>query len=461
MTQTDNEGPGRGQVKEVRMPAGMHNVYLFQIFNSLSFSVVLGLPMLLFLKRQGASATVLGIANSMVSLLTILQIPAARYVERVGYRSFVLRGWSLRSVFILVMAGVAFMPGQIDATTKIVLILICLFFYNASRGFSSCGFMPWMTQLVPEEIRGRYISLDQMFSFSAIVTGSLIYAFYFKHENGASAFGMIFLGSFAAAMISLLFLRRIPDVPVPESSKSQEPVPWAEIIRYKPFQNFLVFNGVLFIAWAGGGVFNVPMLRDQFGLTDSGFLLLQAFLGVVFIVSVYVLGGLADRVGSMPMLRVSLAVQAAHMVGWSLIAARILPFAWWSVAFEQASWGVALALFSLSNTRLVMAIVPAMGRSHFFAIFSVAQNMVLGLCPVAWGLLVDVLKPWNVAWGPWHGNGFSLLYPVLVVIMLFSYITLAKVHEPKALTTEEFLHELLAKTPARAISRLLNRRLGQ
>ncbi|MDD5262488.1 MAG: hypothetical protein PHD76_11650, partial [Methylacidiphilales bacterium] len=88
------------RVEVARMPEGIHYAYWFQVFNSLSFSIVLGVPMLLFMKRLGASATILGIVNALGPLLNILQIPAARYVEQVGYRSFVLRGWSLRSVFI-------------------------------------------------------------------------------------------------------------------------------------------------------------------------------------------------------------------------------------------------------------------------------------------------------------------------------------------------------------------------
>lgn len=446
------------RVEVARMPEGIHYAYWFQVFNSLSFSIVLGVPMLLFMKRLGASATILGIVNALGPLLNILQIPAARYVEQVGYRSFVLRGWSLRSVFIIAIAGIAFLPPQIDSTTKIVLTLCCLFFYNASRGFSVCGFLPWLTQLVPEQVRGRYISFDQMFSFVAIVSGSLLWAFYLRWADGVRAFGVLFLGSFAAAMASLVFLRRIPDVPVSESSRNAEPVPWLQIIKFQPFHRFLVFNMVLFVGWAGIGVFYVPMLRDQFAMTDTGFLLLQAVFGVVFIVSIFILGGLADKVGSLPMLNVSLAVQVLHMVGWGLIGAHIIPFTWWSLGFQQASWGVAFALFQLANTRLVMSIVPGLGRSHFFAIFSVAQNLVLGLCPVFWGILVDALKPWHAHWGLWHGNAFSLLYPVSALFVLFSYATLARIHEPQALSTEEFFHELFVKTPSRAWSRLLNRR---
>ena len=71
------------------MPSGIGNAYAFQVFNTVSFSIVLGAPMLLYLKGLGASGTILGVAAALPPLLNILQMPAARFVETIGYRAFV------------------------------------------------------------------------------------------------------------------------------------------------------------------------------------------------------------------------------------------------------------------------------------------------------------------------------------------------------------------------------------
>ena len=152
-----------------KMPAGIGNAYAFQVFNTISFSIVLGMPMILFFKHLGASATILGIVIALPSLLNILQIPAAPLVDKVGYRAFVLRGWTARCFIILGMAVVAFLPAKIDRTTRIGLMLFLLFGYNASRGFSVCGFLPWITQLIPERLRGRYLSRHQMSTAVALL----------------------------------------------------------------------------------------------------------------------------------------------------------------------------------------------------------------------------------------------------------------------------------------------------
>ena len=72
------------------MPKGIHNAYFFDTFNAMSWTVVLGSPMLLFLQHLRATATIMAVSACLAPLLTILQIPAARFVERVGYRRFVM-----------------------------------------------------------------------------------------------------------------------------------------------------------------------------------------------------------------------------------------------------------------------------------------------------------------------------------------------------------------------------------
>src|ERR1700734_2261494 len=98
-----SEEPSPVPIAPEPMPSDIHNVYIYEVFNTASWSVVLGTPMLLFFQHLNASATVLAIAACLAPVLSILQLPAAYYVERVGYRRFVLSGWTLRSIIVVGM----------------------------------------------------------------------------------------------------------------------------------------------------------------------------------------------------------------------------------------------------------------------------------------------------------------------------------------------------------------------
>src|SRR5436190_24173677 len=88
----------------ISFPPGLHNAFLFSTFNALSYPIVLSSPMVLYAKTLGASATVLGIIAGMMPLLVIFQIPAANYINRVGFKRFVFAGWGTRVMFVFAMA---------------------------------------------------------------------------------------------------------------------------------------------------------------------------------------------------------------------------------------------------------------------------------------------------------------------------------------------------------------------
>jgi hypothetical protein len=85
-------------------PPGLHNAYLFSVFDAFSYQIVLSSPMVLYAKTLGASATVLGIIAGMMPLLVIFQIPAANNIPRLGFKRFVFAGWGIRVMFIFIMA---------------------------------------------------------------------------------------------------------------------------------------------------------------------------------------------------------------------------------------------------------------------------------------------------------------------------------------------------------------------
>lgn len=441
-----------------QMPAGLGNAYAFQVFNTLSFQIVLSVPMFLFFKQLGASATILGIVAALPNLLNILQIPAARFVEVVGYRKFVLRGWTTRSYLILGMAITAFLPTRIDAESRIALMLLLLFIYNASRGISVCGFLPWMTKLVPESIRGRYISRDQMSSSLASVVSLIINAYLLGGSTALWAYGGLFVFSFVTAMVSIYFLRKIPDAPVEEASYVTGKVPWKELMFYPPFMKFMVLNVITNCAFAGSNVFWIPMFSDQFHFTGSKTLYISSIAAVVSAYCLFALGRIIDRVGSRPVISMGLVFFMIHFGGWASTSAGVVPINWYTLFVIQIFSGLAGSFYNLANSRMLMGTVPAMGRSHFFALYSVITSLILSLMSIVWGLILDSMSNWHYTMFGWEWNKYSFFYSVLIIAMIIGQYFLHRLDEARAMPTDEFMKELLINTPSRALSRLLFRK---
>lgn len=432
------------------------NAFLFQVFNTSSFYLVMGLPMMLYFKKLGASATVLGVLACLAALLNIFQIPAARFVEKIGYRNFVLRGWTSRSVLIAGLVLVAVLPLSIDNFSRQALMLFLLFLFNTIRGISLSGYLPWISAIVPEPVRGRFLALDQAASQAALLLTVALTAWYLNHTDEPSSFGLLFGASLVLAMASLWYLQKIPDAPTKGAGSSEE-VPWKAMLGHPPFRQLLVFHAVVMLAMSGGGLFFVPFARDQFQCSDSLFMVLHLMWGTVFVLTSLRAGRWLDRMGSRPVLFLAAVVMGIHWLGWGAVAAHLLPFTWGTFVLQQATAGVGLALYSSAHLRLLMGIVPAMGRSHFFALFSVAGSLTAGLAPLGWGLLTDILAGFRIGTEV-QLNGFVILYTVIALIMIPSLILLGRVHEERAASTEELIRELVRETPWRSITRWWNRR---
>lgn len=430
-------------------PPGLHNAYLFAAFNALSFQIVLGSPMILYAKSLEASATVLGIIAGMMPLLVIFQIPAASHINRIGYRRFVLAGWSTRVLFIFGMALVPLAGTFLNQANCLALLLVLLFGFNLSRGISSCAWLPWITLLVPEDLRGRYLARDAAVQNLASFATFLISAMVLSGATQAWQFAVLFTFSAAMGAVSLLFLKRIPDVPTPneEKPKSTTGVPWLAMAGYPPFKKLLIMVVAWSVAYGGITAFTVAFLKAHTGMSEGEILLIcsVAFLGGVS--SLGLMAHRFDRVGSKPVLGVACGGWLLVLGGWVALAGGLFSARLPVVLALQFFMGLLAALANMANNRLAMAIVPPMGRNHFFALYSVISNVTLGLAPIAWGVLIDAVGAHHPTWAGLEWNRFTVFFAAAAVAYAITFALSRRLDEPKAASLEELLREILIQSP--------------
>ena len=450
MQDAAGSAPGQGNPETTRFPPGLSNAFLFAIFNAFSFQIVLGSPMVLYAKSLEASATVLGLMTGMMPLLVIFQIPAANYIDRVGYKRFVYAGWGTRVAVIFVMALVPLTSAFLNPTTRLALMLALLFAFNLSRGISSSAWLPWLTSLVPPDVRGKYLAREAAWvNVGSLVTLALS-ALCLGREPTSWRFAADFAFSALMGAISLSFLKRIPDVPIAEPARrSRTPVPFLEMARYGPFRKLLWSVFGWSVAYGGMTTFSVAFLKVQTHWADSEILLVASAAFVGGLGSLWFLGSQLDKLGSRPVLLLSFFIWTFVALGWALVAGGVLPAHLSLILLLQVMMGLFAALINMANTRLAMAISPIMGRSHFFAIYSVVLNVALGLAPIFWGLMIDALVPVNIAWRGMNWNRYSLFFLAVALSFVATLATARRLEEPAAVRLDELLRDILVQSPQR------------
>lgn len=436
-------------------PQGLRNALLFATFNALSFQVVLGSPMILYGRHLGAGATVLGIIAGMMPLLVIFQIPAAQYVNRVGYKRFVYAGWGTRVAFIFAMAFVPLTAHFLNPTSRLALLLLLLFGFNLSRGISSAAWLPWITSLVPSGIRGRYLATDAGVNNLGSFISFLVSAVCLGTQPASWQFSVIFAFSALMGATSLSFLKRIPNVELPEEIRSsRQPVPWGEILRFGPFQKLLWVAVAWSVAYGGMSAFPVAYLKVMGGMADGKILLLTSVSFLGGLSSLWLLGSRLDRLGSRPVVCFCLALWLVVVAGWMAIAGDVVLPKRWLIMTLQYFMGLLAAVVAMANLRLAMAIIPPMGRNHFFAAYTVVGSVALGLAPIGWGLMIDAVGPWKAVWLGVEWNRYTVFFSATAVVYAVALALALRLEEPEAVSMEELLREILIQSPQRLWVRL-------
>jgi MFS-type transporter involved in bile tolerance (Atg22 family) len=212
-------------------------------------------------------------------------------------------------------------------------------------------------------------------------------------------------------------------------------------------------NAAWSVAYGGINAFTVAYLKVEAGMSEGSILIVT---GLAF------LGGLAglgyfesrtDRLGSKPVVAFCLSIWMLIMLGWLLFGARVVAPRVGLLLPLELLMGFAYALVNMNNTRLAMVLAPMMGRSHFFALYSVVANLTLGLAPVFWGLLIDAFGPREFHWHGLELNRFSFFFLCVFSVFVLALILCRKLDEPKARNMDELIAELL-QSPQRLWLRL-------
>lgn len=443
-------GSLRAPGQRATFPPGLHNAYLFSVFNAFSYQIVLSSPMVLYAKTLGASATVLGIIAGMMPLLVIFQIPAASYIPRLGFKRFVYAGWGTRVMFIFAMALVPVTGLFLKGETRLALMLMLLFGFNLSRGISSCAWLPWITALVPGPLRGKYLARDQAVQNLASFFTFLIAAGCLAGNPRSWQFAVLFAFSAINGAVSLTFLKRIPDADMPEEIRaSKGRVPWLEMLRFPPFRKLLRALVAYSVAYGGMTAFTVAFLKTETGMSEGMILLVNSVSFLGGLGSLWFLGSRLDHLGSKPVLTFCFSAWVAVLAGWIMLSGGVFPARLSVVLLLQFMMGLLAALIQMANTRLAMAIIPVMGRNHFFAIYSTLGNVTLGLAPIAWGLLIDAIGHHSTNWLGITWNRYTVFFAAAAFSFTITLALARWLHEPEAASMEDLLREILIQSPQR------------
>jgi MFS family permease len=184
-------------------------------------------------------------------------------------------------------------------------------------------------------------------------------------------------------------------------------------------------------------------------MSETKILLVTAVSFLGGLSSLWFLGSRLDRLGSKPVLTFCFVLWVTVLAGWVALAGQAVPTKMELIWVLELLMGLLAALVQMSNTRLAMAIIPVMGRNHFFAIYSVLGNVTLGLAPIGWGLLIDAVGSHAPFCCGLYWNRYTVFFAATGLAYLLTLGLARRLQEPQAASMEELLREILIESPQR------------
>ena len=211
---------------EPKVKTNLRNSIFDGMFANMFATLTGGVFLTGFALYLGMNEFMIGLLASMPFLVTIFQLPVSYLIEKKGGRKNIsfLGAFFARMLWILVLI-VALLPIS-QGPNKSLVILSLIFISYAFASMSYVSWLSWISDLVPDEIRGRFFGTRNMLCGAA---GMVVLVAFGKlmdllngHSLGALPLGFLitFMAAVFLGMFSLYFLKKISE-PLPRPIRAK------------------------------------------------------------------------------------------------------------------------------------------------------------------------------------------------------------------------------------------------
>ncbi|MEK7435422.1 MAG: MFS transporter [Pseudomonadota bacterium] len=345
------------------------------LFMDISSELIHGLLPVFMVTSLGASALAVGVVEGVAEATALI----------VKVFSGVLSDYlGKRKVLAVVGYGLGALSKPLFALALTVnWVFAARFIDRIGKGIRGAPRDALVADLAPPEIRGAAYglrqSLDTVGAFLGPLLGiglMLIWAGDFR-----TVFWFALIPAFIAVVL-LVFGVHEPGAPA--GRKPAAPIQWATLAE---------MGGAYWFVVAVGGVFTLARFSEAFlilraqqqGLPDSYAPLVLVVMSLVYALSAYPLGKLADRMSHLKLLAAGLIV----LIAADLVLAQAQGLI--AVALGVALWGLHLGMTQGLLATMVANAAPAHLRGTAFGFFNLASGIAMLVASVLAGLLWDRL----------------------------------------------------------------------
>lgn len=348
----------------------------------------------------GADNADIGILSAVPFIGNLIHIMVSYWLEK-GYsvkRLSVTAAFAARP-FYLLAAGLAFFAGQTWVIPALIFLLISAYGIGNIAGGA---WRPWMKELVPNRIMGRffacrfkYMMIAKIICFSAVY---LILNYMRKHDPSHEiyVYSGLFVLTFFIGTYGAYTFTQVRDTPL----VCQPGKPFlSKIISTfgnKLFVRLMASLGTLNFAVNFVTPFLTAFMLKRLGIPMSTVVMLTLFLNLVYTTVIKRLGRLADKAGTQTVLYVS--VPFFTLAVFTFVLLNIQPYSSpvtiAVLGCVHILWGIGTAGIALGTNNLSLQYTPKKSSAIYLSVNSFFISLMGALGSIAGGLFITLCDKW-------------------------------------------------------------------
>jgi len=385
----------------------------------------------------GANELHIGILAAIPFVAQLTQLGSSFVIEQKGKRKRTCLAFANvnRYSWLLVFAILFLRNPQQNSTSIWILVgaSIISYLFGAAGGVA---WLSWMADLVPEEIRGRFFAKRNMILGIVGVVVTLLagkYLDFWKNLGSrAEVYGFlsVFLIAVTSGVISLHFLKKIPDLEKEKATRKDFSF-WKRIKIPFGDSNFLRLT--LFSAsWSfsvnlASPFFAVYMLKDlRMSYALLAFVIILNEISTILSLPLW--GRLSDRYGSKPVLSLTTLFASLLPMLWLLTVSRHFVLI---IIILQLYGGLFWSGLNLNNNNILLKLAPKENNAIYLAAFAASTGLATAIAPILGGLLANELRGTAVDLGFARIHDLHFVFLISGVLRFVSRVFLQKVTEPE------------------------------
>ncbi len=378
---------------------------------------------LLFLNELGLAKGQIGALLSLFPFCGIIALWFAPMAARIGWKRVFIACYGTRKFVMALLLLLPWIIARFGHIAGLWWLASVLVIFSVLRALAETAYYPWTQEFIPNAVRGKFTGLSQVTGTLAAGVALFIAGNYIGHGTGLSRYMVLITIGCVSGIIGVLCMIGVPGG-APRLATETGKAHRDEILAVLKDNNFLAFLGGM------GGItigtmlmisFLPLYLKEKLGLSSGTVVMLDTVVMVGGALSSMLWGWAADRVGSRPVLMISLILSLLIPVGWLILPSYISNIVLWCIGFYFI-YGVASNGSAVGSMRLLFnSVIPADRSTAYTAVYYAWLGITGGIAPLLAGWILSLFARQSVAY---FLNGYELLFLlalILTILGLWSY----------------------------------------